>query len=351
MKRAVLSAILMLTQAIYGASVTKPAPENIERQYLYTLTNFALRAHDPEVFEDWLNSFRKDKDYSQEAMAKALVAIAKRGIASMNRDDLHMANASINAIGYMMLTNTLPYLSEWTLSEKQVAVSSFDAYGQITGFDERYLELGKNAENAGSLDSWFVRGQMGLLLSLDNSLANGQKLPQYYRLQEKVRYKMATIMFDNTGMSFESCMGKEEMLSSCLDGYTNSIEHVRAQRKIFDFLIQDKKPILKTSACRIIGDSRNLSDEEWYFRATNSCQSEIARVMALPESERLNMTAILDAKIAAIEEEEARAARRAIWKRRLSIGGVSMLTLAIVFTITRGIRQSGLTRIRRQHAP
>ena len=76
-----------------------------------------------------------------------------------------------------------------------------------------------------------------------------------------------------------------------------------------------------------MGDNRNLSDEEWYFRATNSCQSEIARVMALPESERLNMTAILDAKIAAIEEEEARAARRAIWKRRLSIGGSVLIPL------------------------
>ena len=70
--------------------------------------------------------------------------------------------------------------------------------------------------------------------------------------------------------------------------------------------------------------------------------------MALPESERLNMTAILDAKIAAIEEEEARAARRAIWKRRLSIGGVSLLTFVVVFAIARRIRQFRHTRVRRQ---
>ena len=56
--------------------------------------------------------------------------------------------------------------------------------------------------------------------------------------------------------------------------------------------------------------------------ATNRCQLEIARVMALPERERLNMTAILDAKIAAIEAAEARAARREIWKRRLRFGAI-----------------------------
>ena len=56
--------------------------------------------------------------------------------------------------------------------------------------------------------------------------------------------------------------------------------------------------------------------------------------MSLPEGERLNMTAILDAKIAAIEAAEARAARRAVWKRRLRIGAFLVLpVLGIAFTI------------------
>ena len=42
------------------------------------------------------------------------------------------------------------------------------------------------------------------------------------------------------------------------------------------------------------------------------------------------MTAILDAKIAAIEEAEARAARRAVWKRRLRIGALVMPIPVIV---------------------
>ncbi|MBQ6246481.1 MAG: hypothetical protein IJK04_06425, partial [Kiritimatiellae bacterium] len=74
-----------------------------------------------------------------------------------------------------------------------------------------------------------------------------------------------------------------------------------------------------------------LSDDEWYRRATNACQSEIARVMALPENERLNMTAILDARIAAIEAAEARAARHAAWTRRLRLGALILSIPVIVF--------------------
>ena len=86
-----------------------------------------------------------------------------------------------------------------------------------------------------------------------------------------------------------------------------------------------------------MGGNWKLSDDEWYRRATNNCQSEIARVMSLPEDERLNMTAILDAKIAAIEVAEARAARREVWKRRLRIGALalSIPVIALVAIVAR----------------
>ena len=64
--------------------------------------------------------------------------------------------------------------------------------------------------------------------------------------------------------------------------------------------------------------------------------------MALPENERLNMTAILDAKIAAIEAAEARAARREVWKRQLCISGyflLPVLGIATAVMIARRMRK------------
>ena len=329
--------LFVVDSATFGAE-GQSAQEGHASRYENFLTNVTLQLNDPYVFEDSLDSFKKLEDYNPDTMARVLVSLAERGVTSTNVDDLRMAKASINAIGYMMLTNTLPYLWRWTLENQQVAISSFDAYGQIAGFDERYLELGQKAVNTGTLAPWFVRAQIKGLLSLDNRLANGQKLPQYYRLKGNVRCKMAQTLLDNTGLSFESCIGNEETLSRCLDGYTNSLEHVRAQRRINEFLVRDKEPIIQSSACRTMDGNWKLSDDEWYRRATNACQSEIARVMALPENERLNMTAILDARIAAIEAAEARAARHAAWKRRLRLGAlvlpVPVIALAAIVALT-----------------
>ena len=145
---------------------------------------------------------------------------------------------------------------------------------------------------------------------------------------------MEYILVKGANCSFEGTVGFDRFLSDLLPDYTNSLEHVMAQRRIDELLSKSKEHILEFSMYRHVGDNSKLSDEEWYRRATNSCQTEIARVMALPENERLNMTAILDAKIAAIEAAEARAARREVWKRRLRLGAfflpISVVALAAI---------------------
>ena len=66
--------------------------------------------------------------------------------------------------------------------------------------------------------------------------------------------------------------------------------------------------------------------------------------MSLPEEEHVSMTAILDAQIAAIEEAEARAARRAIWRRRLRnavmLLPISVLVFVVVIALRRKLRAS-----------
>ena len=65
--------------------------------------------------------------------------------------------------------------------------------------------------------------------------------------------------------------------------------------------------------------------------------------MALPENERLNMTAILDAKIAAIEAAEARAARREVWKRRLRTGAFLVLPILGIACVILFVRKKKTT--------
>ena len=325
MKTLAFTLSFMVAFITFGADGPLRSVEERAADYAEFLTNVTFQLRHGDVVRDSLDGFRKTEDYSPEAMLKALVSIVERDRTSTNAESLRMAGAAIHAMGYMQLTNALPMLKKWTLAGGDVATSSFNAYGRIAGYDEQYLELGISAVNPKALGESFFFGKLCTRLSLDNSLVNGQQLPQRHRLNEKVKCKMARIVINFEDASFESSMNNEEVFARCIDGYTNSIEHVRAQQRINDFLLQRKEHILKKSACRIIGKNRLLSDEEWYRRTTNNCQSEIARVMALPEDERLNMTAILDAKIAAIEAVEARAVCRAVWKRRLRIGGYLLL--------------------------
>ncbi len=68
--------------------------------------------------------------------------------------------------------------------------------------------------------------------------------------------------------------------------------------------------------------------------ANSASVTEIIRTKSIPENERLNMKAILDAKIAAIEAAEARAARRAVWRRRFRLSIFLILpVLCIAFAV------------------
>ena len=335
MKATFVSFLLMVAISVSGANSATLSEKGLERHYMDTLTNIVFQLNDAGVFADWLESFKKSDNYNPSTMSKALVSIAERGVASTDAEIIRMANTSINAMEYLLLTNTLPKLEEWTLRDSQLAISAFSAYGEITGHDDRYIELGKNAIESKTLMQNFVLGRMTMLLYPLEPDAMAQFGLHCQPLQGKARLKITRIVINREDWNFESCVDTEEMLSRTLAGYTNSLEHLRSQRRINEFLLQEKDFISKQSYHRIIGDNKKLSDEEWYRRATNACQSEIARVMALPENERLNMTAILDAKIAAIEAAEARIACRELWKRRLRIGAlvlpIPVIAIAVIF--------------------
>ena len=275
-----------------------------------------------EAFKDSLRGFAKRNQLTDEEMAERLLFIAANPENFKTSSEMSPDRAAIGGLCFFPdAVNALPDLKRY-IGNPHTRSEALNALGYITKFDDMFFNVAKQAIDNGTLDnSCFIRY---LRASIRSHLSGS------FPLDEKSKLRMERILINGTETTFEEAVFADEFLCDNVQYYTNSLEHVR----VLEIILEKHKHILeRPDRKRFFGNkwgSELISDKEWNCMATNRCQLEIARVMALPENERLNMTAILDAKIAAIEEAEARAARRAVWKRRLRIGALVMPIPVIV---------------------
>ncbi len=286
--------------------------------------------HHADAFKGSLLVFAKRNQLSDEEMAARLLYIATNPDRFKNGGETSPVQAAVSSLYYFPnATNALSALEKY-MSIPETRSEAFGAYGIITRFSDRFFTFTTNIIAQGKLDKDFY------LLRLCEELSNAKSPSAKWKRSEKSLLRMKRILVNGTSEFYDNMVYFDRTNCDSVPDYTNSVEHIRAQVKIIELLYKKRERIVKYSCYR--GEWGNISDEEWYRRATNACQTEIARVMALPENERLNMTAILDARIAAIEAAEARAARHAAWKRRLRLGAlvlpVPVIALAAIVALT-----------------
>ena len=278
-----------------------------------------------DAFRGSLLAFAKREQLSDEEMANRLLYIAANPDRfKASREDSPMRDAVGALYFFPNAINALTALEQYILTPETRA-GAFAAYGRITRYDDRFFTFTDKAVESGKLDKDFY------LLKICSALRQAQFPAAEWRRNEKSLLRMKRILANGQSNTHDNMVYFDRYNCDNIQGYSNSIEHVHAQRSISTLLNENRNRIVKSSCYR--GEWGNISDDEWYRRATNSCQTEIARVMALPENERLNMTAILDAKIGAIEEAEARAARREVWKRRFRLGAIVLPVPVVAFAV------------------
>ena len=346
MKAFILSLLLLASFAAFGENAATMQIDEQASRYADTLVNIVFTVNHADVFEAWLDSFRKDKDYSQEAMAKALVSIVERSVASGNEDDLHTASTAISAMSCLQLTNMLPVLREWVLRGGDLCPSSFCAYGEICGNDKRYLDLGLECVNRKVFSMDYLTSQLCSTLSVDKQ--GRLAVP----LDEPTRVRMQKTIFDSAFEIPPGRGGRDAYFCQLIPGYSNSQERVMILKRILDNVDTIPRPREGVRQLYLFPyDNKGYEYDDLTNKVRSFCEGELKRIerlpmansasvaeiirtKSIPENERLNMTAILDAKIAAIEAAEARAARRAAWKRRLRLGTFLILpVLCVAFAV------------------
>ena len=319
--------------------------EDLSADYADFLTNVTFQLRHADVFEDSLNSFRKAEDYSPDAMLKALVSIVEKRHATTNDVERRMARAAINAMGCLRLTNALPILNEWTLGGGDIALSSFCAYGEVCDNDKRYLNLGIECVSRGVFSLDYLTLQLCSILTADNQ--GRLSVP----LDEPTRVRMQKTILDSAFKSPPSRGELDSYFCQLIPGYSNSQERVVMLQRILDNIGKIPRPREGVRQLYLFPyDKKGYEYDDLTNKVRTICEVELARIQKLPNAapnsmteiarsrsipigERLNMTAILDAQIAAIEEAEARAARRAIWRRRLRNAGLLLPIPVIVFVV------------------
>jgi len=346
MKATILSLLLLASFAAFGENA---APTRIDEQascYADTLVNIVFTMRHADVFEAWLDSFRKDKDYSQEAMAKALVSIVERSVASGNEDDMHTARTAISAMSCLHLTNMLPVLREWVLRGGDLCSSSFCAYGEICDNDKRYLDLGVECVERKVFSMDYLTSQLCSILSADKQ--RRLAVP----LDESIRVRMQKTILDSAFEIPHGRGGRDSYFCQLIPGYSNSQERVVILKRILDNIDTIPRPRESVRQLYLFPyDNKGYEYDELTNKVRTLCEGELERIerlpmansasvaeiirtKSIPKDERLNMTAILDEQIAALEEEEARAVRRAAVRRRFRLYTFIVLpVLCIAFAV------------------
>ena len=269
-----------------------------------------------DAFRGSLLAFAKREQLSDEEMADRLLYIAANPDRFKTSSEVSPERSAIGGLCFFPnAVNALPDLEKY-ISKPHTRSEALNAFGYITKYGDLFFDVTQRAIDNGTLEqSYFIRF---LRAPIRSNLAG------IIPLDKKSKLRMERILINARETTFEEAVFADEFLSYNVQDYTNSVEHVSALEAILEkYKHTHERPDRK----RFFGGkwgSELISDKEWNCMATNRCQTEIARVMSLPEDERLNMTVILDAKIAAIEADEARAARRAVWKRRLGIVALAL---------------------------
>ena len=282
-----------------------------------TIRDEIIPARHWDVREERLRRFAHSRNLNDDEMIARLIAIARPILDSTNLEECRLRDFVISHFVDFPSTNAIVFLGK-LVREGRCGLVALHSYQLLTHSDQRYFDACQTALKNGTLAQDVFRSSLRDALETDRKVTAESKC------------RLIRWLVTNPSENIGDVVYTDAIICRHNPSYANSVQR---RAVLSDLLGREKED---SSIKKLYYEGRMQSKGV----VLSTLSNELARTMALPEEECVNMTAILDAQIAAIEEAEERAARRAIWRRRLRNAGL-LLPITVLVLLACRVRWKG----------
>ena len=185
-----------------------------------------------QEIREMLDAYAQRSDLSNDDLGNLLLEIAEPvfesacGSAYPAKEYL-LCEDAIYAMEYLKTTNALPFLEKAVLTgSKKFSQDAFHAYGEITQYDESFIDLGDRAAGKCALPRAYYINRMSILYE---DIRDGRK-----QVTPENRLRIESRVVGNPSDNYMFFSRTEGMLLADFPFYTNSVERLKALSVLVD---------------------------------------------------------------------------------------------------------------------
>lgn len=261
---------------------------------------------DGPVWRDYIDGFQRK--LGNEAVGKMLLEIVEpifdtACTQTFRERENRICGMGIEAMRRLKLTNTLPFLERAVLTgSKEFSQDAFDAYGEITQYDESFIDLGDRAAGKSALSRRYY------IYAIERYYRYARDGSAYITPENRLRIAMRVIN-DPLDLSI-SAQRADDIFLADFPFYTNSAERLKALTVLIDNSFTPPK-------------------------IKSKYEPERDRLKALPPEELVCATDVLNAQLDELVKAAERQRKIAQARKYAVPAGVAVLVLAVLAVLFR----------------
>ena len=231
------------------------------------------------LWRDYIDGFQRK--LGNEAVGKMLLEIVEpifdtACTQTFRERENRICGMGIAAMRRLKLTNTLPFLERAVLTgSREFSQDAFDAYGEITQYDESFIDLGDRAAGNSALSRRYYISRMDVLFW---NICSGE-----IQVTPESKLRIVIRVVGNPSDYYVDFPITDKMLLSDFPSYTNSVERLAA---LSAFLGNENTPPDVQAKYEPERDRLKALPPESLVRVTDELEAQLDALLKAAERKR-----------------------------------------------------------------